>query len=98
MFNWIKKIALKWAIKFLKGKIEDSIKNDPTLGPQLELFWNNIYAMSMNDFLAYCTNTLSKKNLNAISFPMYLKGLISPLRDDVEEVITGVIDGMDPRQ
>lgn len=98
MTKWIKNLALKWAIKFLRGKINEYIQSEPVAGQQLKVFWMNIYAMSANEFLSYCTNEISGKNFNQISFPTYLKDLISPLRDDVEEVINTAIDGMDPRR
>ena len=90
MIGWIKKLVLKWVLGYIKGKIRES-------GEDVNIFMSNLYSMSMTAFMSYCMETLSKKALTKITFPNYLKELIVPLKDDVEEVIVQVIDGLDPR-
>lgn len=96
MLNWIKNIIISIAIRVVRSKIQDFIRLHPAEGVQLEQFILNLYSKSVNQFLAYCNNTLAGKNLDAISFPIYLKDLISPLDDKYENIIVKAIDGLDP--
>lgn len=96
MIQWIKNKAIKWGVKLLKNQLVALISKHPD-GKNIQILWENLYIMSTNDFLTYCTNTLSGENLNSVSFPEYLKNLIKPLKDDVESIIDNTIDGFDPR-
>lgn len=89
MFKWVQNLALKWAISFIKGKIKDA-------GEDVNIFMLNLYSMNIADFMTYCMETLSKKDLKIITFPEYLKQIIVPLDDNVEEPIVKVIDGLKP--
>jgi len=89
--NWFKKKVFEWVLKFLKGKIRGA-------GTEINELYENLYILSMNEFMAWCMNKISKRNLNTISFPSYLKEINDPLRDDIEEWIDGAIDGLDPRE
>jgi hypothetical protein len=89
--NWLKKKAFGWALNLLKAKIKSS-------SPEINALYYNFYSMSTNDFLAYCTNTLSGKDFNTLSFPSYIKEINNPMQDNIEEWIDTAIDGLDPRR
>ena len=95
MIQWIKNIAIRWAIKLLRKEIETiEIKN-----PDIKEFRENLYGKSVEAFMAYGMEKIGGGQGIYIQTPMQLfKDRLKPLRDDIEGIIVQVIDGLDPRE
>ena len=94
MFKWIKSMVLKWAMKQLMAKIKSIEKKEPKLK---EIRYRFYYA-SIPEFVKWGTTELVQDASipDEWSIVDYIKKLIEPLADPMEELVDQAIDELAP--
>jgi len=92
MVTWIKKKIIKYAIGDVKAKLALLEIKEPGL---LE-FRKNLYTLSIPEFMEYAMETLAKDDLNKYTYITYVKKLLTPLDDKVEDNIDFILDEFKP--
>ena len=94
MFRWIKSMVLKWAMKQVKAKIESLEKKEP----KLKAFRYKFYYASIPEFVKWGTTELVQDASipDEWSIVDYIKKLIEPLADPMEELVDQAIDELAP--
>jgi len=94
--GFIKKFILKRVIKHIIDKLETYEAKEP----QLRELRSNLYGKSMGDFVKWGTNTLVKnrKIPDEYSFVDYVRTLMEPLDDGIENTLNTALTLLDPRK
>jgi hypothetical protein len=94
MLKAVKKFFVKWAIRYIKRRVEDLEKREV----RLRDFREKLYKVNIADFVKWGTEELVADNNipDHYSVVDYLEQLITPLDDEIENLIVEVLRELEP--
>ena len=94
MLKAIKKFLVRWAVRYIKGRVEELEKREA----RLRDFREKLYKVNIADFVKWGTEELVADNdiPDHYSVVDYLEQLITPLDDEIENLIVEALRELEP--
>jgi len=94
MFRWLKKAALRWAMRQIKKRVESLEGKEP----KLREFRAKLYHAPISEFVAWGTRELvaDASIPDSHSVIDYVKDLIEPLEDGLEGLVREALEELAP--